>query len=69
MYNIDWGRCIYCGFCQQACPVGAIVESPNYEYGAQHGIELMGNKTRLLANGDKWEPELARNLEAVTMRK
>lgn len=52
-------KCIYCGFCQESCPVDAIVESPNAEYATETREELLYNKEKLLANGDKWEPELA----------
>ena len=55
--NIDQG--IYCGFCQEACPVDAIVEGPNYEYSTETREELLYNKEKLLANGDKWEAEIA----------
>ncbi|MCJ1338498.1 hypothetical protein MMC09_003786 [Bachmanniomyces sp. S44760] len=58
-YDIDMTKCIYCGFCQESCPVDAIVESPNAEYATETREELMYNKEKLLANGDKWEPELA----------
>jgi len=62
-YDIDMVKCIYCGLCQEACPVDAIVEGPNFEYATETREELYYNKERLLANGDRWEPEIARNLE------
>jgi NADH-quinone oxidoreductase subunit I len=62
-YDIDMTKCIYCGFCQEACPVDAIVEGPNFEFAVETREELFYDKERLLANGDRWEPQLAKNLE------
>jgi NADH dehydrogenase (ubiquinone) Fe-S protein 8 len=55
-------KCIYCGFCQEACPVDAIVEGPNYEYATETHCELLYDKEKLLSNGDKWEKQIAKNL-------
>ena len=63
-YDIDMTKCIYCGFCQEACPVDAIVEGPNFEYATETREELLYNKEKLLTNGDRWEAEIAANLEA-----
>ncbi len=62
-YDIDMTKCIYCGFCQEACPVDAIVEGPNFEFAAETREELFYDKEKLLANGDRWEAEIAKNLE------
>ena len=62
-YDIDMTKCIYCGYCQEACPVDAIVEGPNFEFATETREELYYDKTKLLANGDRWEREIARNLE------
>ncbi|XP_034044800.1 NADH dehydrogenase [ubiquinone] iron-sulfur protein 8, mitochondrial-like [Thalassophryne amazonica] len=63
-YDIDMTKCIYCGFCQEACPVDAIVEGPNFEFSTETHEELLYNKEKLLNNGDKWEAEIAANIQA-----
>jgi NADH-quinone oxidoreductase subunit I len=63
-YDIDMTKCIYCGLCQEACPVDAIVEGPNFEFAAETREELLYDKDKLLANGDRWELEIAANLAA-----
>jgi NADH-quinone oxidoreductase subunit I len=44
--------------------VDAIVEGPNYEFSTETREELLYNKEKLLANGDRWEAEIAANLQA-----
>jgi NADH-quinone oxidoreductase subunit I len=61
-YDIDMVKCIYCGMCQEACPVDAIVEGPNQEFAVETREELYYDKDRLLANGERWEREIARNI-------
>ena len=61
-YDIDMTKCIYCGYCQEACPVDAIVEGPNFEYATETREELFYNKQKLLANGERWEAEIAANI-------
>ena len=62
-YDIDMTKCIYCGLCEEAGPVDAIVEGPNVEFATETREELLYNKEKLLANGDRWETELAKRLE------
>ena len=62
-FDIDMTKCIYCGFCHEACPVDAIVEGPYFEFATETREELMYDKEKLLANGDRWEKEIAENLK------
>jgi formate hydrogenlyase subunit 6/NADH:ubiquinone oxidoreductase subunit I len=59
-------KCIYCGFCQEACPVDAIVEGPNFEFATETREELFYNKEKLLANGDRWERDALSLGERIT---
>jgi formate hydrogenlyase subunit 6/NADH:ubiquinone oxidoreductase subunit I len=62
-YDIDMTKCIYCGLCQEACPVDAIVQGPNYEFSTYTREELIYTKEKLLENGDRFEALLAQNIE------
>ncbi|KAG7672808.1 hypothetical protein Ndes2526B_g08290 [Nannochloris sp. 'desiccata'] len=66
-YDLDMTKCIFCGYCQEACPVDAIVEGPNFEYATEKHEELLYDKQKLLANGDRWETEIARNLKSESL--
>jgi NADH-quinone oxidoreductase subunit I len=50
-YDIDLFKCIYCGFCEEACPVDAIVLTRIHEYHMEHRGENIMNKDKLLAVG------------------
>ncbi|HQO28465.1 MAG TPA: NADH-quinone oxidoreductase subunit NuoI [Accumulibacter sp.] len=58
-YDIDLTKCIFCGFCEEACPVDAIVETRVYEYHGEKRGDLYYTKAMLLANGDRYEAQIA----------
>lgn len=45
----------------------AIVEGPNFEFSTETHEELLYDKEKLLANGDKWEIQIAKNLETEVL--
>lgn len=58
-YDIDLTKCIFCGFCEESCPVDAIVETRVYEYHGEKRGDLYYTKDMLLANGEKFEQQIA----------
>ena len=60
-YDIDLTKCIFCGFCEEACPVDAIVETRILEYHGEKRGDLYYTKPMLLAVGDRYEEQIARD--------
>ena len=60
-YDIDLFKCIFCGFCEEACPVDAIVETRVYDYVFEERGRNVITKEELLAVGDKYEEQIARD--------
>jgi NADH-quinone oxidoreductase chain I len=60
-YDIDLTKCIFCGFCEESCPVDSIVETHIHEYHGEKRGDLYFTKDMLLAVGDRYEEDIARN--------
>ena len=63
-YDIDLTKCIFCGFCEESCPVDSIVETRILEYHGEHRGDLIYTKPMLLAIGDAYEEQIAKDREA-----
>ena len=63
-YDIDLTKCIFCGFCEEACPVDAIVETRVLEYHGEKRGDLYYTKQMLLAVGDRYEAQIAQDRQA-----
>lgn len=53
-YEIEVLRCIYCAFCVEACPFGAVVLTEHYEYSDYSREAFNMDKEKLLSNWDKF---------------
>jgi Ni,Fe-hydrogenase III small subunit len=57
--NIDLGRCLFCGECLQACPIGSIRFTRDYRLAARKRADLILKDTKL---------KLVQSLDAETKR-
>jgi NADH-quinone oxidoreductase subunit I len=60
-YDIDIFKCVYCGFCEESCPVDAIVLTRFQDYHVANRGENILTKDKLLAIGDKFEAQIAKD--------
>ena len=49
VYNIDYSRCIFCGYCVEACPTDAITHGHGFEIASYSTSTLVYRKEQLLA--------------------
>jgi NADH-quinone oxidoreductase subunit I len=61
LYDIDLFKCVYCGFCEESCPVDAIVLTSMHDYHMEKRGENILTKEKLLAIGDKYEAQIAKD--------
>ena len=48
VYNIDYSRCIFCGYCVEACPTDAITHGHGFELASYDVSTLIMRKENLL---------------------
>ena len=53
-YELDLLRCVFCGFCIDACPVSAILQTPEFELACYDRKDAFYTKDRLIEVGDRF---------------
>src|SRR6476646_3455080 len=48
VYNIDYSRCIFCGYCVEACPTDAITHGHGFEIASYNTSTLVYRKEQML---------------------
>lgn len=61
LYEIDLFKCVYCGFCEESCPVDSIVLTRFQDYHFENRGENILTKEKLLAIGDRYETQIAKD--------
>ncbi|GIT34853.1 MAG: hypothetical protein Ct9H300mP4_11720 [Gammaproteobacteria bacterium] len=57
-FDIDAFKCVYCGFCEEAFPVDAIVETDIFEYHMTENHQRLQTKEMLLQLGEDYREKI-----------
>jgi len=56
-FRINFSRCIFCGYCEEACPTYAIQLTPDFEMGEYKRKNLVYEKADLMIDGPGKYPD------------
>jgi len=62
-FEINMLRCIFCGYCEDACPTGAIVLGPDFELADFERSSFIYGKERLLVDAPGEVARVKKRLE------
>lgn len=68
-FFIDITKCVFCGYCVEACPVNALAMTKMYEYSTTDKRTLMFDKTRLYQIGERHLDDAKKYLYAHNQEK
>ena len=68
-FYIDITKCVFCGYCVEACPVNALAMTKLYEYSTHDKRTLLFDKKRLYDIGEQYMDDAKKYLYAHNQEK
>lgn len=63
VYVINTARCLFCGYCVEACPTDALAMTPQFELGEYHRRNCIYDKEDLIKNYRRWGDQAGYGVE------